>query len=56
MILLNGNFKCLGNNVILPKAKERDIEEFLETLYNNTELEEERTTIHSMLENLLEAL
>ena len=34
----------------------RDIEEFLETLYNNTELEEERTTIHSMLENLLEAL
>ena len=25
-------------------------------LYNNTELEEERTTIHSMLENLLEAL
>lgn len=34
----------------------RDIEEFLETLYNNTELEEERTTIHSMLENLLDAL
>ena len=34
----------------------RDIEEFLETLYNNTELEEERTTIHSMLTNLLEAL
>ena len=34
----------------------RDIEEFIETLYNNTELEDERVTIHSMLSRLLEAL
>lgn len=34
----------------------RDIEEFIETLYNNTELEDERTTIHNMLSSLLEAL
>ena len=34
----------------------RDIEEFLETLYNNTELQDERDTIHNMLSRLLEAL
>lgn len=33
----------------------RDIEEFIETLYNNTELQEERDTIHDMLERLLQA-
>lgn len=33
----------------------RDIEEFIETLYNNTELQEERDTISSMLNSLLEA-
>ena len=33
----------------------RDIEEFIETLYNNTELQEERDTIHNMLQSLLEA-
>lgn len=33
----------------------RDIEEFLETLYNNTELQEERDTIHNMLKNLIQA-
>lgn len=34
----------------------RDIEEFIETLYNNTELPDERDTIHNMLNHLLEAL
>ena len=30
----------------------RDIEEFIETLYNNTELQDERETIKKMIENL----
>jgi len=34
----------------------RDIEEFLETLYNNTELQGERDIIHKMLSDLLESL
>ena len=34
----------------------RDIEEFIETLYNNTELEEERETIRDMIVRLHETL
>lgn len=34
----------------------RDIEEFIETLYNNTELQDERMTIQSMLSRLSQAL
>ena len=34
----------------------RDIEEFLEVLYHNTELPEERTSIHDMLDRLLKTL
>ena len=34
----------------------RDIEEFIETLYNNTELDSERATIHDMIERLAETL
>ena len=30
----------------------RDIEEFIETLYNNTELPNERTTIKNMINSL----
>lgn len=34
----------------------RDISEFLETLYNNTELQDERETIHKMLSDLLQSI
>ena len=34
----------------------RDIKEFIETLYNNTELTEERDTIADMLETLVDEL
>ena len=33
-----------------------DISEFLETLYNNTELQDERETIHKMLSDLLQSI
>ena len=35
------------------KSMCRDIAEFIDTLYNNTELEEEREIMHNMVSNLL---